>query len=306
MPQGQLSCRIADLTGHAVRDRVEMDFKRFPGEPGAGGEAREVAFRMGGDHEIIITRIPCRGGAGTMYKVRAALPHYRPYRFYQLIREDAVSPASDDIEFWVKPGHVRGIRAPGFEALPAHVQAILDQARMRAQRPRDRDLVGKRGKSLYGKLGPLRKACLLNISKKASHPSADQCLFQLGGLLICRQDRFFAFVRSTLPDRLQQSPVFKSAKNWLHEPPSGFRMTGRSFKSRDSHANLQLTFMAHIESGKLAADIDIDESAGIEHGFEVIRNALFRKRTNPYLIREFMLNADAENRSLDPGYAFVF
>jgi hypothetical protein len=64
--------------------------------------------------------------------------------------------------------------------------------------------------------------------------------------------------------------------------------------------------MHHTTSGRMAADIDIDESSGIEHGFEVIRNALFKNRTNPYLIREFMLSADLQNRSLDPGYSFEF
>jgi hypothetical protein len=83
-------------------------------------------------------------------------------------------------------------------------------------------------------------------------------------------------------------------------------MTGQSFKTRDAHANLQVTFMQQVETGRLAADIDIDESSGIEHGFEVIRNAIFKKRTNPYLIHEFMLSADLKKRTLDPGYEFVF
>ena len=44
----------------------------------------------------------------------------------------------------------------------------------------------------------------------------------------------------------------------------------RSFKSRDAHANIELTFMVENATGRLAADIDIDESSGIEHGLEVI------------------------------------
>ena len=43
-------------------------------------------------------------------------------------------------------------------------------------------------------------------------------------------------------------------------------MAEGSFKSRDAHANLQITFMREIATGALAADIDIDESSGIEHG----------------------------------------
>jgi hypothetical protein len=83
-------------------------------------------------------------------------------------------------------------------------------------------------------------------------------------------------------------------------------MTGDSFKSKDAHANLQVTFMRDKSNGTLAADIDIDESAGIEHGFEVIRNATFHSRTNPYLIHEFLLSADPIGKSLDPGYQFRF
>jgi hypothetical protein len=83
-------------------------------------------------------------------------------------------------------------------------------------------------------------------------------------------------------------------------------MTGMSVKSRDAHANLQITFMTDVATGELAADIDIDESSGIEHGIEVIHNALFRKRTNPYLIREFLNAADFSGHSLSPDYHFRF
>ena len=57
---------------------------------------------------------------------------------------------------------------------------------------------------------------------------------------------------------------------------------------------------------QFAADVDIDEAAGIEHGVEVIRNKLFNNRTSPYLIREFLLAANPGERTLDPGYDFVF
>jgi hypothetical protein len=113
-------------------------------------------------------------------------------------------------------------------------------------------------------------------------------------------------VDPTMPERLRQSSTFKSAPASLHEPLPGFQLAEGSFKTRDAHANLQVTFMRHTQTGNLAADIDIDESSGIEHGFEVIRNAVFRKRTSPYLIREFMLSADLLEHTLDPGYGFVF
>jgi hypothetical protein len=64
--------------------------------------------------------------------------------------------------------------------------------------------------------------------------------------------------------------------------------------------------MTELATGGLAADIDIDEASGIEHGFEVIRNGVLNKRTNPYLIREFMNAADLQGHSLSPDYRFAF
>jgi hypothetical protein len=64
--------------------------------------------------------------------------------------------------------------------------------------------------------------------------------------------------------------------------------------------------MRHRQSGVLAADLDIDESSGIEHGFEVVRNAVFHGRTNPYVVREFLIVSDPIEKTLDPGYDFVF
>jgi hypothetical protein len=306
MPRGNLLIQVSDLRGKPLNDRVEVEFSRLSGEPGTGGERMEASLKMGTDIELTITGITCRGGPGTMYRVAASTAHHRTYSFFQLIQESSNNPASDDIEFWVKPGDVKDIRAPQFEDLPAHLRAILTNSGMLEAKLEDRDLVGKSGESLYGQLGPLRKACFMNIAKKTSHPTADNCLRFIKALLVCRQDRFFAFVDSALPEHLRTSLVYKSAPESLHEPLESFQLTGDSFKTRDAHANLQVTFMRHQETGQLAADIDIDESSGIEHGFEVIRNALFRKRTNPYLIREFMLSADLLERSLDPGYTFVF
>lgn len=306
MPKGNLALRISDLGGGPVTGPVEIELNRLPGEPGVGGQAMEISVNMGSATELIVTGITCRGGPGTLYKVSVSAPHYRPYSFFQSIRESLDNTASDDVTFWVKPGEVAEIRAPRFQNLGDRLVAILTNADMHAQKAEDRDLLGASGPSLYDALGPLRKGCLLNLARKASHPSSNDCLRSVKGMLLCRQDRFFALVDPLLPEQLRQSPLYKSAPENLHEPLPGFVLSEGSFKTRDAHANLQVTFMRHVETEALAADIDIDESSGIEHGFEVIRNAVFRTRTNPYLIHEFLLSADPQRRSLDPGYGFVF
>lgn len=305
MPTGKLHIQLSDLGGNALKSKVELDFQRMTGDSGVGGANSDLSIKMGTETDLIISSLSCRGGPGTMYRVMASAPHYREYSFFQLIVENTVNAASDDVEFWVKPGDVKDIDAPHFDALANKVQQMLNSAQMLAEKPEDRDLLGLSGQSLYDKLGPLRKACLLNIAKKASHATTDNCLPEIEDLLICRQDRFFAFVSAGLEQRVNDSPRFRSAGDSLHTPLPGFSMK-RSFKSRDAHANIQLTFMIQDATGRMAADIDIDEAAGVEHGLEVIRNAAFRNRTNPYLIREFLLSADPLNKTLDPGYTFVF
>jgi hypothetical protein len=294
------------MAGALAKGRVDIDLKRVSGSPGAGGESMEVSV-TGPVGRLTITGIACQTGPGTMYEVRASTPHHRKYAFFQLIQEDRDNTASDDVEFWVKPGDVKDVQAPAMANLPSTVQTMLGQATMIVDKPEDRDLVGLSGNALYKALGPLRKACLLNIVTKAADvKTADNCLPSFGDLLIVRQDRLFARVASALREQLRAAPMFKSAPGALHEPPPGFSPPIESFKSKDPHANLQVTFMTELATGGLAADIDIDEASGIEHGFEVIRNAVFKKRTNPFLIREFMNAADLTDHSLSPDYTFTF
>jgi len=242
-----------------------------------------------------------------MYRVFAEAEHYRRYGFFQLIQEDRVNTASDQVEFWVKPGAVQDIKSPTFDKLSARARKILNDAEMTAEKDEDQDLLTLNGADLYRQLGPLRKACFLNlITKAADDTTTEGCISQIRGVLVCRQDRFFARVTARFPEMLRQSRLFKTAPAALHKPLPAFEMTGESFKSQDAHANLQVTFMREKVNGSLAADIDIDESAGIEHGFEVIRNATFHSRTNPFLIHEFLLSADPLGKSLDPGYTFRF
>jgi hypothetical protein len=307
VPKGNLVVQLSEMTGDPIKGKVEVDLRRVDGANGAGGENMEVSVN-GPLGQLTITGIPCQTGPGTMYEVRVSTAHHRKYAFFQSIREDRDNPASDDVEFWVKPGDVKGITAPAFGDLPATVRAMCDEATMIAEKPEDDELAGLSGRTLYQQMGPLRRACLLNIAKKAADAkTAGNCLPTFRGLLISRQDRLFARVTAGLVELLQNGPMFKSAPGTLHEPPKGFAMSVHgSFKSKDAHANLQVTFMTEVATGTLVADIDIDESAGIEHGFEVIRNAVFKKRTNPYLIREFLNAADFTGHSLSPDYRFTF
>ena len=303
MSTGSLKLHITDLLDQPVEGRIEIDFE--PHGNSAGGENMQVDFANDDETDFIVEQIECRGGPGTMYAVRLSTRNFKPYSFFQLIREQRVNTASDSkIRLLVDPRRVTDIAAPAFTSLSAAERSFLDSAEMTAPEAADKDLLGLTGTALYDALGPLRKACLLNLLTKAKHGTTGRCFRFLQSLMVLRQDRCFCTVDAGMPEFLRKSDFFKSAPATLHEPLKDFVLED-SFKSNDAHANLQVTFMRHKSNGTLAADVDIDEASGIEHGFEVIRNR-FKGRTNPYLVRELMLLFDPVERTLDPGYRFVF
>lgn len=92
--------------------------------------------------------------------------------------------------------------------------------------------------------------------------------------------------------------LFDPADSSLHHPPAGFTRAG-SFKTPDHYGNLQLTFFMN-DAGDCVADIDIDDAAGIEHVFQVLRNKLSGSPTHPYNIHEILVGFQHN----DPGYSF--
>jgi len=303
MAKANLTLQITEMAGEAIRGRATIELT----PQGAGGDRMEAGVNMGSSTELTITGISCLGGPGTDYLVRVTADHYRPYSFFQTIREGAANRPDEPVRLWVKPGEVTGLRAPKFDDLAAPVRRLLDTARMAKMKPGDGDLTGLSGAALYKNLGALRQACLLNLVKKAAHPAtAANCLPFLQSLAICRQDRIFALVDGGLVTHVAGSGLFQPAKSGLHDALPGYELTNESYKTEDRRGNLQVTFMRDKASGQLAADIDIDKAKGVKHGLEVIGNAVFNRKTNPFLIREFLLAADPVEETLDPGYGFVF
>jgi hypothetical protein len=89
--------------------------------------------------------------------------------------------------------------------------------------------------------------------------------------------------------------LFREAPAGLHHPPAGFDHAG-SCKTNDHYGNLQLTFFT--DGTEWRSDIDIDDAAGLEHAFQVLRNELTNGTTNPYDIHEILVGF----QKLDPGY----
>lgn len=303
MAKGSLTIEVTNARGGALSGRLHIELD--PHEQAIGGDAMEVSFNVNGHKSFEISNISCHDGPGTLYAFRLNADGYKPYAFFQLMKSGARNLASEaHVRLMIDPKKVGDITAAAFADLPPNFRRGLERAAMIELAAEDRDLVGLSGAALYRAMGPMRKASLLNLVAKGRHASADRIASFVRAPAILRQDRCFAEVDPALHARLSRSDVYKSAPAALHMPPPGFELMN-SFKSRDAHANLQVTFMRKIDSDVVWADIDIDEASGFEHGFEVIRNAVTDGRTNPYLVRELLL-LSMQDQPIDPGYDVVF
>ena len=174
MATGSLRLAVVDLLSAPIDGKLEIDFEPAANSP--GGTVMEVNFAEAGETDFIVENLQCRGGPGTLYRVVITAKNFRTYSFFQLILDGRINtPSESPARLIVKPKHVKDIVAPAFSALDASLRAFLDAANMQAPKQEDRDLAGLQGEALYDLLGPLRKACLLNLFKKASHPSSDGC-----------------------------------------------------------------------------------------------------------------------------------
>ena len=302
MALGSLAFNITDLRRRSVTGQLTIELD--PHESSQGGAAMKATFDVDNQQKFMLADIACHDGLGTLYTVRVRASGYKPYAFLQRIRDTAKNlPSESHVMLMVNPKRVKGITPPQYRDLPAAFRRGLDNAAMVTLDDEDKDLVGKQGAELYTALGPLRQACLLNLFAKATHSSAERIARFVLVPTVLRQDRCFAEVDPALHAFLCKSDRFVSAPSLLHDPPKGFTRL-ESFKSKDAHANVQVTFMQKKNTDQMWADIDIDEAGGIQHGFEVIRNVVVDGRTNPFLVRDLLLKAEFET-PIVPGYDFV-
>jgi hypothetical protein len=230
---------------------------------------------------LILDGIPRSPAA--LYRVRIAPLRYRPRQFFVPLKEGEI--ASRRIAFPVEPNKVAGIQAPPHSRLAPALQRLLPE-------------------TTYASLAPLPKACLLNVAAKAAATilgGGAACLDHWVRILSVQQDRLLIRTSTALEEAAALSPLFENADALLHTAPAGYRRT-RSFKTKDAHGSLQLTFFQSREAGEdYLVDADIDEAQGLEHLFEVMRNAVTGP-TNPYNVREILIAA----QGIDPGYRFRF
>lgn len=167
MPEGTLRLQVIDLVGDAIDGNVRVRATRAEG--GAGGQPTIGTFPAG-NTVLQLSGIRCQPGAGTAVRVAVATKNFRRFQLIQRMRADRVNRAAEyPIRLVVDPKKVKDITAPSFGQLSSRQRGFLDGATMIDYQKEDRDLAGLSGSALYDALGPLRKACLLNVLTKARH-----------------------------------------------------------------------------------------------------------------------------------------
>jgi hypothetical protein len=238
------------------------------------------------------------GAPQGLYRIEVDPPSYLPVSRFVNLKASGFTDL--EIIFPVDPKKVKQVRFPLYANLPPGLQTLLENS------DEVFSFVGKKGEELYHSLDDIRRAALLNIiTKSNSTPLTNgRTVFPYTNKVVeLRGDRFFAFVQKELREEVQHSAsegLFHSVNSVLHELPeqfTGFTKAG-SFKTEDAYGNLHLTF--YTKGNDCVADIDIDDAAGLEHVFQVLRNCLNGRPTHPYDIHNILVY----HQKLDPGYDF--
>jgi hypothetical protein len=237
-----------------------------------------------------------RGFPQGLYKIDVDPPSYQYVSQFINMKASGITPLS--LTFPIDPGKVTKVNFPAYAKLADDLRTLLENS--------DKVLAfeGKKGTDLYNALDDIRRAGLLNVAVKSGATpltNGRTVLSYIQTLNEIRGDRFFCVVPKELRQETRNSEaegLFNKVDGSLHTPPPGFSPAG-SFKTPDHYGNLQLTFF--MKGDDCVADIDIDDAAGLEHIFQVVRNKLSGKPTHPYNIHEILV----AHQKLDPGYTFV-
>lgn len=153
---------------------------------------------------------------------------------------------------------------------------------------------------LEGIAGDERRGALLNIWAKlwAVYLGVIPAGAFVDEILEVRVDRLMCRMSSAILSAIAEAPELDVVPSSLHDPPAGYT-NGISVKTREAHGNLQISIFEPVEdpAAVLIADIDIDESRGLEHLFDVIEHHATGSKTNQIDVQQILIAA-----GIDPGW----
>lgn len=271
--------RIKEKIDIMLRNKVLSDFKRVSGNGATKMDVKDLFGDPQGDYQLTVDP-----------------PSYQVVSDNIRLKSSGITARSMKIP--VDPEKVTKVNFVSFASLHAEAKTVLNAS------DDVLSFVGNTGKVLYDGLDDIRKAGMMNIFAKCratGFGNGRTVLSYIQEIKELRGDRFYAVVSKELREETKNSinsGLFKKADQSQHRPPDGFT-SADSFKSKDRHGNLQLSFF--VKGDEWMADIDIDDAAGFEHVFQVLQNKLSGNPTHPYNIHEILVGI----QGLDPGYTFT-
>lgn len=282
----KLRLKLTDVYGDPIKEKIDIILRH---------QVLSEIVKASASGAAVIDIVGLRGTPQGLYRIEIDPPSYQYVS--QFVNMKASGITSLDITFPIDPSKVKKVNFPAYSKLPEDLKKLLESSENVLS------FEGKKGKNLYDDLDDIRKAGLLNIAAKTGHTpltGGGTVLPLIQELKEIRGDRFFAVVPKELREETKNSVMeglFHPAPSNLHHPPPGFTDAG-SFKTEDHYGNLQLTFF--MKDNDCVADIDIDDAAGLEHVYQILRNKLSGQPTHPYNIHEILVGY----QHLDPGYTF--
>jgi hypothetical protein len=286
--QGQLRLELVDVYGTRLNQNVDILLSHLQLSD------RQIVRGISSSSIILIRDL--HGAPQGVYRVEVDPPAYLPVS--QFVNLNASGVTDLRLTFPVDTHKIERVEFPSFQNLPEPVQQLLERSSSLLA------FEGTSGAALFAALDDIRRAGLLNIAAKAQSAllaNGKTVFAQVQQLLEVRGDRFFARVPKELREETKNSVdagLFHAVDGSLHHPPSGYTSAG-SFKTEDRYGNLQLSFF--LNGSDCVTDIDIDDAAGLEHVFQVVRNSITGRPTHPFNIHEILVF----HQKIDPGYRFV-
>jgi hypothetical protein len=283
----KLEVELRNVSGKFLGEKVDVIFRHQ-----VLSEIKKASINATGSRTIG----GLQGAPQGLYRIEIDPPSYQYVS--QFINMRASGTTSLSLTFPIDPGKVKKVDFPAYTKLTDDLHSLLENSNEVLA------FVGKKGRELYDSLDDIRRAGLLNIAVKTGNTPLSNgrtVLSYIQKLNEIRGDRFFCAVPKELREETRNSVaegLFHEADQSLHHPPPGFS-PAKSFKTSDHYGNLQLTFF--MKGDECVADVDIDDAAGLEHVFQVVRNKLSGSPTHPYNIHEILI----AHQHLDPGYTFV-
>ncbi len=297
---GKLKLELVDVYGKRLQERVDISLRHT--------RRSQSLFFKNQDASKLISISGLFTSVEGPYQISIDPPSYHHVTQFLNVKTSGVT--EKQIVFPVDASKVTNVNFPAFASLSKEARTVLTNSS---------NIFGfehKTGAELYDaiEVDKIKLAGLLNIAcKTAATVFADgaNVLSLVKELRIVRGDRFFAFVEMGLREETLNSlssGLFHKVSGSLHKlppefedfaptDPSGFKPAD-SFKTDDHFGNLQITFFR--KGNEFVADIDIDDAAGIQHIFQVLRNHFTGEPTHPYNIHEILV----AHQHLDPKYTF--